>query len=255
MRTFVYTLLMYLFAFVAIDTVSSIVIYFMKYYLLRGEEANFVNGTLLVAQVISLPFYVWLSKRTSKRTGYITGALIWMVIMLFSFLLVPGAPAFLVYAFAAIVGFGTGGIVIMIYAIFPDIPDVDELKSGERREGIYSALVTFMRKLSSALALFMVSNTIFLAGYVQPLEGVIDGATQLVEQPQPGAFLLALRLIFALVPVILLAVALVFAARFPLTPDAHERLRRVLAARRSGKPETDEMRQEAQDLSRLLIGG
>jgi oligogalacturonide transporter len=254
-RTFVYTLLMYLFAFVAIDAVSSIVIYFMKYYLLRGEEANFVNGTLLVAQVISLPFYVWLSKRTSKRTGYITGALIWLVTMLFSFLLVPGAPSFLVYVFATMVGFGTGGIVIMIYAIFPDIPDVDELKSGERREGIYAALFTFMRKLSSALSLFVVSNTIFLAGYVPPLENVVDGATQLVEQPQPDTFLLALRLIFAVVPVILLAVALVFAARFPLTPGAHDRLRRILAVRRSGEPETEAMRQDVEDLSRLLIGG
>ena len=46
----------------------------------------------------------------------------------------------------------------MIYAIFPDIPDVDELVSGERREAIYSALVTFIRKFSSALAIFAVSN-------------------------------------------------------------------------------------------------
>jgi len=255
MRTFVYTLLMYLFAFVAIDAVSSIVIYFMKYYLLRGEEASFVSGTLLVAQVISLPFYVWLSKRTSKRTGYIAGAAIWMATMLFSFLLVPGAPSYLVYLFATVVGLGTGGIVIMIYAIFPDIPDVDELESGERREGIYSALFTFMRKLSSAFALFLVSNTLFLAGYVPPLEKVLNGATKLIEQPQPGTFILALRLIFALVPIVLLAVALLFATRFPLTPEAHERLRRVLAARRSGEPETAEMRQDAEDLGRLLIGG
>ena len=40
---------------------------------------------------------------------------------------------------------GTGGMVVMIYAIFPDIPDVDELQSGERREGIYGALISLSR--------------------------------------------------------------------------------------------------------------
>ena len=255
MRAFVYTLAMYLLAFVAMDTVSSIVVYFMKNYLLRGSEASFVSGTLLVAQVASLPFYVWLSKRTSKRVGYLVGAAVWMVSMLFSFLIVPGLPSFIVYLFAAVVGLGTGGIIIMVYAIFPDIPDIDELKSGQRREGIYSALFTFTRKLSSAFALFLVSNAIALAGYLPPLEQIVDGATSLVEQPQSGTFILVLRLVFALVPIVLLAAALFFARRFPLTPEVHERLRRVLAKRRSDAPLSEEDRREAEALEKLLIGG
>ncbi|MGD8625671.1 MAG: MFS transporter [Anaerolineae bacterium] len=255
MRTFVYTLAIYLLAFVAMDTVSSIVVYFMKNYLLRGSEANFVSGTLLVAQVASLPFYVWLSKRTSKRTGYLVGAAIWMLTMVFGFFIVPGLPSFVVYLFAAVVGLGTGGIIITVYAIFPDIPDIDELKSGERREGIYSALFTFTRKLSSAFALFLVSNAIALAGYLPPLEQVVDGATQLVEQPQSDAFLWMLRLVFTLVPIVLLLGAVLFARRFPLTPEVHQRLRRVLNVRRSGEPESDEIRREAEALEKLLIGG
>jgi Na+/melibiose symporter-like transporter len=237
------------------DTVSSIVVYFMKNYLLRGGEANFVSGTLLVAQVASLPFYVWLSKRTSKRTGYLVGATIWIVTMLTGFFIAPGQPSFVVYLFATAVGLGTGGIIITVYAIFPDIPDIDELKSGERREGIYSALFTFTRKLSSAVALLTVSNAIALAGYVRPLEKVIDGATTLIEQPQSDTFLWVLRSIFVLVPIVLLLGAVFFARRFPLTPEVHERLRRVLAARRRGEPESDEIRQEAEALEKLLIGG
>jgi oligogalacturonide transporter len=253
-RTFVYVLLMYLFAFVAIDAVSSIVIYYMKYYLGRGDEANIVNGVLLILQVVSLPVYVWLSRRTSKRTGYIVGAAIWMVSMLFSFLITPQAPPAGVYIFAAVVGFGTGGIVVMIYAMFPDIPDVDELQSGERREGMYAALVTFMRKLSSTVALFLVSNTLSLTGYIPPVEQWIEGASRLIEQPQADAFILALRLIFVLIPVVFLALGLIFAFRYPLTEQVHARLNRILVARREGEPETEEMRREAQALKELLIG-
>jgi oligogalacturonide transporter len=250
-RTFVYTLAMYLFAFVAIDTVSTIVAYFVKYYLHRSGEVSFVNGALLVAQVVSLPFYVALSKRTSKIRGYNIGLAIWVVAMLFSFLLSPALASVWVYVFAAIVGLGTGGIVVMIYAIFPDIPDVDELHSGERREAIYSALVTFIRKFSSALAIFAVSNVIGWAGYVPPIQQVTNGATKLIEQPQSDIFLLVLRLIFMLLPIVLLAFALVFALKFPLSPQLHARLNVLLRKQRAGEP-VDET--EKQELTRVLLG-
>jgi len=250
-RTFAYTLAMYLFAFVAIDTLSTIVVYFIKYYMLRSSEVSFVNGTLLVAQVISLPFYVWLSKRTSKVRGYILGLGIWVVAMLFSFLLGPNLATFWVYAFAVVVGLGTGGIVVMIYAIFPDIPDVDELKSGERREGIYSALISFTRKVSSALGIFAVSYAIGWAGYIPPMQQTINGVTKLIEQPQSDTFLLVLRLIFMFLPIVLLSCALIFAARFPLTPDLHHRLNILLAKQRKNEP-VDET--EKAELTKVLLG-
>jgi len=253
MRTFVFTLLMYLLAFVAMDTVSSIVVYYMKYYLGRGDETSFVNGTLLIAQVVSLPFYTLLSRRTNKRTGYIAGALIWIGAMLTSFLLAPGNPSYVIYVFATVVGLGTGGIVVMIYAIFPDIPDVDELNTGKRREGIYAALVTFVRKLSSALAIFAVSNAIAWAGYVTPVEETSGGITRLVEQPQSETFILVLRMIFALVPIALLLVALIFATRYPLTSEVHKRLNHLLGVARSDQPLTPEQESEAADLRRVLI--
>lgn len=251
-RAFRYTLLMYLFAFVAIDTVGSLVIFFMKNYLGRVGETNFVSGTLLVSQVAVLLIFVWLSRRTSKRTGYIVGAFIWMGAMFLSFLIAPGQPSFAIYVFAAIVGFGTGGIVVMIYAIFPDIPDVDELLTGERREGMYSALWTFARKLSSAVALFLVAQALDWAGYIPPVEQVIEGATRLVEQPQPAIFVLTLRLLFAFIPIILLAFTLIYAFRFPLTPEIHARLNRLLSARRADQ-HSPELDAEAEALKELLI--
>jgi Na+/melibiose symporter-like transporter len=139
----------------------------------------------------------------------------------------------------------------MIYAMFPDIPDVDELVSGERREAIFSALVTFIRKFSSALAIFAVSNLIGWAGYVPPLQETVGGATKLIEQPQSETFLLALRLVFMLLPIVLLALALIFALRFPLTPGLHRRLNAVLARQRAGQA-VDEA--EKQELVRKLIG-
>jgi oligogalacturonide transporter len=253
-RAFVYSLGMYLMAFVAIDTVSSVLVYYMKYYLQRGNEANFVSGALLVAQVVILPFYTWLSKRIGKSRSFMVGAFLWMAAMLFSLLMGPQNPTWMIYVFAVVVGFATGGVVVMMYAIFPDIPDVDELASGQRREAMFSALVTFLRKMSSALAIFIVSQAIGLMGYVPPLQEVVEGATRLVEQAQPEGFLLALRIIFAVVPPVLLFFALIFSARYPLTPDRHERLKIVLARRRAGEKETPEQLAEAARLQAELVG-
>jgi oligogalacturonide transporter len=254
-RTFVIALLMFLLSFTAIDMVSSIVVYFMKYHMMRGDETSFVNGTLLIAQVISLPFYAWLSKRTSKLTGFLVGCVIWMVVMLVGLLITPATPAVLTYIFAASVGFGTGGIVVMMYSIFPDIPDVDELQTGERREGIYAALRTTVRKLSSAIGLFVVGNAIAWAGYVEPVEEVINGATRLVEQPQSDTFILVLRLIFTFAPVILVGLAIWAAVKYPLSPEIHHRLNKLLAERRAGEPDTESRSVEAEEISKILIGG
>lgn len=254
MRTFVHVLLMYLFAFTAADVVSSVVIYFMTYYMGRGAEANYVNGTLLVMQVLSLPFYTWLSRRRSKRTGFMIGGIIWITAMLVSFLITPDLPGWVVYAFAAFVGSGTGGIVVMIYAMFPDIPDVDELRSGERREGMYYSLIGFSRKFSSAFALFLVSQALALGGYIAPVEQVVDGVTRLVEQPQSATFLLVLRGLFGVAPILLLGGALLAASRYRLTAEVHDRLRRLLAARRAGEPDTPERGAEAAALAAILIG-
>ena len=252
-RTFVIALLMSLLTFTAIDMVSSIVVYFMKYHMLRGEETSFVNGTLLIIQVLSLPFYAWLSKRTSKLTGFLVGCVIWMVVMFIGLLITPAIPSFLVYVFAAAVGFGTGGIVVMMYSIFPDIPDVDELQSGERREGIYAALRTTIRKLSSAVGLFIVGNAIAWAGYVEPVEEVVDGAAKLIEQPQSDTFILVLRLIFSFAPVVLVGIAIFVATRYPLSPELHHRLIELLGKRREGEALTDEEEAEADELAKILI--
>lgn len=246
-RTFVHVLIMYVTAFAAFDAVSSIVVYYVKSYLGRGEEVSFVLGSLLVAQVASLPFYQWLSKRTSKSRAYIVGAVMFVGVMLFSFLITPQSPSFGLYVFAVLVGLGSGGVVMMVYAIFPDIPDVDELRSGERREGIFSALSTFTRKVSSAVATFLVAQTLNLAGYIPPV--LVEG--KLMEQSQSPQFILALRLVFVFLPVLMISFGIFFARRFPLSEERHERLKSLLEEVRLGKPVNEA---EKQELTQILIG-
>ncbi|RKX82507.1 MAG: MFS transporter, partial [Spirochaetes bacterium] len=135
--SFVRILTMFLFSFLAMDVMMSVMIYFMTYYLGRGNESDFVFGTLLVVQIISLPFYSFLSKKTGKRNAFLAAGSAWVMILLGSLLIKPNNPPSFIYILAGLMGFASGGIVIMIYAIFPDMPDIYELYTGKRREGTY----------------------------------------------------------------------------------------------------------------------
>ncbi len=253
-RTFVIVLGMFVLASITVDTVSSIVVYFMKYHIGRGDEANYVAGTMLVFQVIALGFFTPYSRRTSKRQAFITGIGIWMASMILSIFIGPQSPFLFVYIFAALAGIGLGGYFVSIYAIFPDLPDVDELRTGERREGIFGALITLMRKFSGAVGIFIVANVIGAAGYVSPIEQVVDGAAKLIDQPQSDQFILTLRVIFVLVPVVLLSLSILVASRLKLTHLSHARLNRVLSARRQGDELDPELQAEADELEKILIG-
>ncbi len=244
--TFIPVVLMYLFAMSAMDIIMSVMVYFMTYFIVRPDETNYVLGVLLIVQILALPVYERISNRHGKRYAYITAAVSWLAFMILSFAITPGAPNWIIYVFAALVGSATGGMVIMIYAILPDIPDVDELYSGQRREGVYSGLATFLRKLSSAFGIFLVSNVIALAGYRKPVEQTVDGVTRLVKQAQTPEFLLVLRFVFAILPVVFLILCLLAASRYRLTRDVHERLKALLKRRRSGEPlETTEPEADA----------
>ncbi len=231
--TFLNVLFMYLFAFVALDVVMAIVIYFMTYYLGRGGETNYVLGTLLLFQIFALPLYSYISHKTDKRTSYICASGFLLLMMCFSIFIKPEMHAAIIYIFGALVGIGSGGVVIMIYAIFPDMPDIDELYTGERREGLYSGLFTFMRKASSAIAIATISTCISLAGYVPPVEKTVDGATQMIKQAQTPEFFLVLRIVFAVLPVLLLVFCLINAFRYQLSGTVHQKLKTVLEKKRS----------------------
>ncbi|MGB9789447.1 MAG: MFS transporter [Thermotoga caldifontis] len=253
-RSFVHVLLMYLFSFLSMDVIMSILVYYMTHYLNRGQITNLALGTLIISEILFVPFWSALGKRFGKKTAFTLGLTVWIVAMFFSLAILPTSPTFVIYLFAAVVGVGTGCVVVMIYSIFADIPDTDELRSGQRREGIFSGLFTFMRKLSSAVGLFLISNIIALAGYIPPKEEIIDGVKKLVQQPQSESFITALRFLFALIPVGLLLISLFVAIRYPLTKSVHEKLKAILEMKRKDKELPQEMAKEEEHLKKLLLG-
>jgi GPH family glycoside/pentoside/hexuronide:cation symporter len=144
------------------------------------------------------------------------------------FLYDPRHP-YLQLAWAAPYALGAIIIFALMEAMVGDICDLDELETGMRREGMFSALTALILKGSIAAAIVLGGYLIKLAGVV---EGVarsprLAGAVEKVALQSPRT-LLILRLEFIALPVVLLAVAGVCLWLYPVNETQVKQAREIL---------------------------
>jgi GPH family glycoside/pentoside/hexuronide:cation symporter len=106
----------------------------------------------------------------------------------------------------------------------PDVIEVDEAATGQRREGSYYSFASFFQKLATAAAIWAMGQGLALSGYITPTAGNPAPA-------QPAAAIAAIRLFTGPVPVVLLLLAVLFAWRYPITREGHAALVESLASR------------------------
>jgi oligogalacturonide transporter len=244
-RPFRSIVMMYLFGFMAQDWVLGLAVYFLTYALGIPNMMTLlvpVYGGLLAA----LPLAERLGEKTGKRSAYIAAGLLWILALTMVLFMRPGMPMAVMYVFGILFGAGLAGVQVMIFAMFPDIPDADELVSGKRREGLYSGIFSLLRKAGGALVLFMVAQFLSLSGYLPPLSGV--------QQIQTPRFLANLTLVFAGVPALLVLIAVAAAIRYPLTRSRLDQIRAITEAGRHGTALSPGQEQQKSELVRLIGG-
>ena len=113
----------------------------------------------------------------------------------------------------AVVGFGLSGCVMTPYNMLAFVIDSDEIITTKRREGIYAGMMTFLRKIAQALALFFVGVGLEFVQYQEPINDVV--------QIQSDSTLMGIRLMFFVVPFALLMLGIVSSFRFKISPQNH----------------------------------
>ncbi len=220
-RAFRIHLGMYLCAYAAMDLVMATLRYFMKYSLNREDLLTPALATLLIAQILMLPVYVRLANSKGKGFTYVLGLSIWALAILPTGFLPRDVSPNLLLPLCALIGVGLSAGVMIPWAILPQVGDVDELMTGEKRIGIYSGVMTFVRKLVQAIAIYALSLALEVIGY-------IPGA----EQSESTIFFL--RALYIIGPATVLAAGIYFGWRYPITPRVHTLLAGELARRRAG---------------------
>lgn len=252
-RSFRFLIVIYLFSFLSMDVVSTVFAYFMNYYLKRPSELNYVLGAMLITQIFLVPVVVKLANTLGKAKTYMLHVLVWGLGILFLTFLGPDWPSWAIYVNAVIMGMGIVGGIVIPWIMYPDITDVGELAFGKRNSGSFGGIMTFMRSLSSAFGIFIISTILDLAGYLKPVEQVVDGVTKKVLVEQPDAVILSLKLIVTAFPVVLLCIAFFMASKYPLTKVMHNKLNQYLDYQRGLTAEPSLTAGEIEEMKRKLI--
>jgi len=192
---------------------ATLILYYVEYVLKAPNAEGFLLIYFLTG-ILFLPLWIMISRKMGKKRAWIISMGINTGSFLGVFFLGPGdAFVYGVLVFLSGTGFGAG--LVLPSSIQADVIDYDQLLTGQRREGRYIGLWSIAKKLSAALGigigLLLLGNT----GYSPNMD-------------QSESTVMALRVLYALVPCLCNILAIVIICFYPITEKRHARIRREI---------------------------
>lgn len=224
-RPFLFVLGIYLFSWVAFGLTASILPYYVVNWMRRDD---YFLVALVVQSAAVVMLFVWsrASRRVGKRVTYGLGMAAWIGAQIALFFLGRDQVA-LLYGLAALAGVGVAVAYLIPWSMLPDVVDLDELRSGQRREGVYYSFMVLLQKVGLGLGLFLV-------GQVLELQGFVEGAAGQPPPEQPASALLAIRWVIGPLPALLLVAGLILTYFYPMSREAHDDVLRQLEQSEGG---------------------
>jgi GPH family glycoside/pentoside/hexuronide:cation symporter len=208
---------------VAFTFVTTMLPYFVIYQIKMEGQMSLIMMAMLVVLALALFPCSKAAERVGKARAYALGDTVASAAMLTAFLL-PARPSWLIWAVAAVAGLGFSAQWVCPHSMVPDVIEYDELMTGKRREGVYYGMNSLISKIANALS-------IMLCGWGLKWSGYVDG------QAQSGTALFGIRLMFAIVPILLLLGAVPLLLRYPVDKAGHGQVVAELARRRAAAQE------------------
>lgn len=227
-RIFRQHIMIYICSFTAMDVFGSVFTYYVVYAL--HHDTEMVSGLLSIAAFVSIPgtfgFMMLMNKfnltpSAALRLSY--GSI--MVVLAFLFIIYIGnlqVPTLLFSAVFVLLGLAKAGLYYIPWNIYSFIPDVDEIVTRQRREGIFAGVMVLTRKSTVALAIMLIGIVLEESGFVKG-----GGA-------QPASALHAIIGLMVFATAGMLAVSFYMTYRFKLTQKTHSLLIKEVARRKLG---------------------
>ena len=218
---------------------SALFFFYVDFYfcseLTAGGNDNIVGllgaAIMFGMQIVALPVYLAMIKKTGKTTVYIAGSLIWIIGALFLFVIPANSNPVFIYILAAVLGFGISGPGLIPHAIFGDVVDVGNLQFGEHTAGAFGGIANLVIQISQAAGLAVVMAIIGAAGFIES-DITLGDAGKVFEQPASAQT--AIIIIMALSPLIFMSFGIFVCAKYRLNKEKHAQ---VLAALQEGDEE------------------
>jgi GPH family glycoside/pentoside/hexuronide:cation symporter len=207
--------------------ISSFQFYVIIYYVFGGDQARGAEfagyaGTLgAVSTFAVIALVTGMGTTIGKRRAFFVATAISMVgYALKWFCYTPDAP-WLVLLPAPLMAFGLGGLFTLMPSMIADVVDADELRTHERREGMFGSIFWWVVKLGMAAALAGGGFLLNATGFDVALEG-----------NQTTTAITLMRAFDAFIPAAASALAIWAVYSYSITEDSARRVRETLEARR-----------------------
>lgn len=260
-KSYRYHLLMYLMAFGCYDFISALVLYYVTAVVPQitifgmTMSSLFIVAPMMVMAAVTYPINMKLKSTKGKQFAYRWG-LPFYILGATGLAVFPNTTntnvSWLLLVCSCIMGIGFGGAQMMPWMIFPDTQDVAELKTGIKDTGCYSGLMTFTRKIGTALAQSLVLIVLACVGYSAYNTEIINNKALIAEAAEKGETIdtsgmllafpakvtIAIRVMFALAVLVMISIGIWASVKYKVNDKKLARIKYFLEKQRAGENDT-----------------
>ena len=212
---------MYLGQALCMDVFSAGVVYFAKHVTTPKGSSTVFLGIFIAVQLLAFPVINKLIKTIDVNRIYRFGLPLSIVALVA--LAIFGSNLYVAYACVFFVALGFAGAQLTSWIMFPHAVDSGELLTGKRQSGGCSAIMTFARKSSSALVIFIFSFVLELTGYDADL------------LTQPDSAKLGIKYVMSFACIVFMIFGFIMAKRYALTKEKNAKIEKYLGMQREGR--------------------
>lgn len=226
-RTFIVLVAMMLLMTLGMQTVGTLGLYVSIYYVFGGDKAaaGLVSGysgtAMMILSVVTIPLFAWMAKKFGKIPALYACGIGYLIATLSQWFLVTPVHPYWQIISTALIGPVVTGVWIILPSMQTDVIDYDELLTGFRREGSFTAILGWIQKLGFALS-------VLLAGVILDVSG-FDIALEASQVPET---LMKMRVLFVFFPIVMATAMLLLVRFYPLTEQRCHEIRLKLESRR-----------------------
>ncbi|MBW2593029.1 MAG: MFS transporter [Deltaproteobacteria bacterium] len=214
-RPFIMLLMSYFFQALAAGILMAGMIYYVKYVMMLPETSmGIIFPVFLGSAILFIPFWVKVGLKLGKIKAYTIG-LCFLALMLFSLFFSRPTHTNLFYGQIFLLGIGFSSFQLFPFSMLPDTIEFDEMQSGLRREGIFSGSWAAGQKIAFSVGPSIVGFALSFSGFVA--EGV-----------QPESVDLGIRIVFCLLPVVMMLLSFIPFSKYDLTEKRFEEIKQKL---------------------------
>lgn len=223
------------FVYNAFNTIAAFSFFIIVYHMFSGDAGDagvwptlFGSLGALVTTFLVIPIVARVSKIIGKKKAFLVSQGISIIgYILLWFLFIPGKPYMFIFALPFF-SFGIGGLFTLMMSMTADVIDLDELNTGQRREGVFGAIYWWMVKFGFAIAGLLSGAILSVVGFDPNAAAQTEGA------------MIGLRAFYSGLPILGTLVAIFVMRNYDVTEERANKIRAELERRRNTSEKSDE---------------